>query len=121
MNHLLLPVLAGLVLSCAQSVAQPPEYTERIGKEFALPNGAAASTLVIYNVNGFVKVEGAATDKVTLNVEKRLTAETTGALETGKKEFRLVFELGGQNRQRRAILLGYPCGRHRQGLGLCVC
>lgn len=91
----MLPVLAGLVLSCAQSVAQPPEYTERISKEFTLPNGAAASVLVIYNINGFVKVEGASTNKVTLDVDKRLTAKTTGALETGKKEFKLVFEQKG--------------------------
>ena len=95
MNHLILPVLAGLVFSCAQSVAQPPEYTERISKEFALPNGAAANTLVIYNINGFVKVEGAATDKVTLDVNKRITAKITDALETGKKEFKLVFEQKG--------------------------
>ena len=95
MNHLIFPVLAGLVFACAQSVAQPPEYTERISKEFALPNGAAASTLVIYNVNGFVKVEGAATDKVTLDVEKRLMAKTQDVLEVGKKEFKLVFEQKG--------------------------
>ena len=95
MKHLMLPVLAGLVISCAQSVAQPPEHTERINKEFALPNGAAASTLVIYNVNGFVKVEGAATSRVNIDVDKRLTAKTTNALETGKKEFKLVFEQKG--------------------------
>ncbi|MBC8153045.1 MAG: hypothetical protein H7Z72_09050 [Bacteroidetes bacterium] len=95
MKQFILPVLAGLMLSCVQSVAQPPEYTERITKEFALPSGAAASTLVIYNINGFVRVDGAATDNVTLDVDKRLTAKTTDALKTGKKEFKLVFEQKG--------------------------
>lgn len=95
MNYLLLPVLAGLVISCTQSNAQPPEHTERVRKEFSLPNGAAASILVIYNINGLVRVEGAATDNVTLDVDKRITAKTTDALETGKKEFKLVFEQKG--------------------------
>lgn len=95
MKHVLLPVLTGLAMSCAQSVAQPSEDTERIRKEFTLPNGAAASTLVIYNINGFIKVEGAATDKVGFEVDKRLTAKTTGALETGKTEFKLVLEQKG--------------------------
>ena len=95
MKHLTLPVLAGLVISCAQSVAQSDEHAERISREFALPNGAAASTLVIYNINGFIKVEGTATDKVGFDVDKRITAKTNDALEAGKKEFKLVFEQKG--------------------------
>jgi len=95
MKHLLLPVLAGLMLSCAQSVAQSDEHTEHISRQFTLPNGASASTLVIYNINGFVKVEGAATDKVSFDVDKRLTAKDKDVLEAGRKEFKLVFEQKG--------------------------
>lgn len=95
MKRLIIPVLTGMVMSCAQSVAQSDEHTERIRKEFTLPNGAAASTLVIYNINGFVKIEGAATDEVNFDVHKRLTAKTQDVLDAGKKEFKLVFEQTG--------------------------
>lgn len=95
MKQFILPVLAGLVISCAQSVAQSDEHTERISREFTLPNGAAASTLVIYNINGFIKVEGTANNQVNLAVDKRLTAKDRETLEEGKKEFKLVFEQKG--------------------------
>jgi hypothetical protein len=95
MKYLLLPVLAGLVMSCAQSKAQSHEHTERISKEFTLPNGATASRLVIYNINGFINVEGAETDRVSIDVDKRLTAKTNDALNVGKKEVKLVFEQKG--------------------------
>ncbi len=95
MKHLILPLLTGLVLSCAHSVAQSPEHTEQISKEFAVPNAAAASVLVIYNINGFIKVEGTSDSKVSLDVNKRITAKTTEALEEGKKEFKLQFEQRG--------------------------
>lgn len=95
MQHLILPLLTGLALSCAQSVAQSPEHTERISKEFALPNAAAASVLVIHNINGFIKVEGTTGDKVSLDVNKRITAKTTEVLEEGKKDFKLQFEQRG--------------------------
>jgi hypothetical protein len=95
MKHLILPLLMGLVISCAQSVAQSPEHTERVSKEFTLPNANAASVLVIYNINGFIKVEGTTGDKVSFNVNKRLTAKTQEALNEGKKEFKLVFEQRG--------------------------
>jgi hypothetical protein len=95
MQHLILPLLTGLVLSCAQATAQSPEHTERISKEFALPNAPAASVLVIYNINGFIKVEGTAGDKVSFDVNKRITAKTTAVLEEGKKEFKLQFEQRG--------------------------
>lgn len=94
MNRLILPVLAGLVLSCAQSVAQPNEHTERISKEFTRPTGAAAS-MVIYNINGSINVEGSETDKVSFTVDKRITAKNQETLEIGKNEFKLVFEQRG--------------------------
>ena len=64
MMHLLIPVFVGLVISCAQSVAQSTEDKEHISKEFTLSNGAGASMLAIYNINGFIKVEGTSSNKV---------------------------------------------------------
>ncbi|WP_077921723.1 hypothetical protein [Spirosoma sp. 209] len=95
MKQLLLPVLAGLVMSCAQSVAQSQEDTERISREFSLPGGAAASTLVIYNIHGFIKVDGTTGDKVTFEVDKRITAKNKEELATGKRELKLQFEQKG--------------------------
>ncbi len=83
------------MISCAQSVAQSPEHTEHVSKEFTLPGGAAASTLVIYNINGFIKVEGTTGDKVSFEVDKKITAKDRQTLETGKQEFKLQFEQRG--------------------------
>lgn len=95
MINLVLPVLVGLVISCAQSVAQPTEDKEHISKEFSLPNSAGASVLAIYNINGFIKIEGTSGSKVAFEVDKRMTAKTADVLETGKKEFKLQFEQKG--------------------------
>lgn len=117
MKHLILPVLAGAVLACAQSVAQSPEHTERISKEFTLSSGASASTLVIYNIHGFIHVEGTSGNKVTLDVDKRITAKEKDVLDTGKQELKLAFE------QKGDTILAYiaepfdsrPKQRHWQG------
>lgn len=95
MKHLILPALTGVMLSCAQSVAQSPEHTERINKEFTLSGGASASVLVIYNINGFINVEGTSGNKVMLDVNKRITAKNNEDLNTGKQEFKLQFEQKG--------------------------
>ncbi|MEZ0484595.1 DUF4097 family beta strand repeat-containing protein [Fibrella aquatica] len=95
MKHLLFPILMGLVISCAQSVAQSTEDKEHISKEFSLPNSANASVLAIYNINGFIKVEGTSGSKVAVEVDKRMTAKTADVLQAGKKEFKLQFEQKG--------------------------
>ncbi len=90
MKNVLIPMLAGLVLSCAHSVAQSQEFKEKVNKEFA-----GASTLVIYNINGFIDVEGTNSDKVSFEVDKRITAKEKEVLEEGKRELKLVFEQKG--------------------------
>ncbi len=95
MKLFLTPVLAGLLVACAQSVAQSQVDTEHIRKEFTLPGNAGASTLVIYNINGFIKVDGTAGNNVTFDVDKQITAKDKDVLEAGKKEFKLTFEQRG--------------------------
>ncbi|CCH51922.1 hypothetical protein BN8_00880 [Fibrisoma limi BUZ 3] len=90
MKNVLIPILAGLVFSCAQSNAQSPEFNEKVSKEFT-----GASTLVIYNINGFINVEGTSGDKVSFEVDKRITADDKETLEEGKREFKLAFEQKG--------------------------
>ena len=95
MNRFIIPCLAGLVFACAQSPAKAQEFKERVTKEFTLSNGAAASTLVIYNINGLIDVEGKSGNNVSFAVNKRITAKDNETLEEGKRELKLAFEQKG--------------------------
>lgn len=95
MKKLLLPLLMGLMIACAQSVAQKQEFKEKVNREFAISGNAGASTLVIYNINGFIHIEGSAAGKVTFDVDKSITAKNEQGLEEGKQEFKLVMEQVG--------------------------
>lgn len=90
MKQVLIPILAGLVLSCTQSNAQSQEFKEKVNKEFT-----GARTLIIYNINGFINVEGTAGDQVAIEVDKRITADDKATLDEGKREFKLAFEQKG--------------------------
>ncbi|WP_420148163.1 DUF4097 family beta strand repeat-containing protein [Spirosoma sp.] len=96
MNPILIPVLAGLVLSCAQTPATAQEFKEHVRKEFTVSN-AQRSVLAIYNINGSIKVEGYAGDKVVLEIDKLITAKNNQDLETGKKEFQMQLEQKGDS------------------------
>ncbi|GAB3175539.1 DUF4097 family beta strand repeat-containing protein [Telluribacter humicola] len=95
MKKLIFPLLWGLVLCCAQSKAQKQEFKEKINREFTLTGSAGASTLAIYNINGFIRVEGTSGNQVTIEVDKELTAKSQQELEEGKQEFKLAFEQVG--------------------------
>lgn len=95
MNRFILPCLTGLMFACVLSSVKAQEFKERVTKEFTLPSGAAASTLVIYNINGLIDVEGKAGSNVSFAVNKRLTAKTNATLDEGKREFKLAFEQKG--------------------------
>jgi DUF4097 and DUF4098 domain-containing protein YvlB len=92
MKHFMIPFLAGVVLSCTQAPAQTQEFKEQIVKEFTLKQNAANSTLAIYNINGFIKVEGYSGDKVVLEIDKTISGKTKEILEQGKEEFKLMFD-----------------------------
>ncbi|NIJ54056.1 DUF4097 family beta strand repeat-containing protein [Dyadobacter arcticus] len=92
MKYLAIPLLAGAVFCCTQAPAQKLEFKEHISKQFTLTQNASANTLAIYNVNGFIKVEGYNGDKVLLEIDKTISAKTQEILETGKQEFKIDFE-----------------------------
>ncbi|GAB4010050.1 hypothetical protein GCM10028808_20070 [Spirosoma migulaei] len=96
MKLFMIPVLAGLVLSCAQSPATAQEFKEHVSKEFTVSK-ASTGALAIYNINGFIKVEGYSGDKVVIEVDKSITAKNNGDLEIGKKEFQLQFDQQGDS------------------------
>jgi hypothetical protein len=65
------------------------QYSEKINKELTFEKKTAATTLIVLNVNGFVRVEGYSGDKVQVDVNKQIYAKTDARLERGKAEIRL--------------------------------
>ena len=64
-------------------------FSEKITKELQFEKKTAASTLIILNIDGFVRVEGYAGDKVIVEVNKQIYAKTDARLEHGKTEIQL--------------------------------
>ncbi len=64
-------------------------FTEKITRELQFEKKGVNNTIMIFNINGSVKVEGYSGDKVKIEVEKRITAKTEGRLEEGKEEIQL--------------------------------
>jgi hypothetical protein len=85
----LIPFLAGWGLCFAQTVAVAQEYKEHISKQYTVKPGSAVA---IYNLDGFVKVEGYAGDKVVIEIDETIKGKTEADLELGKKEFKLGFD-----------------------------
>lgn len=61
-------------------------FKETITKELSFEKNAGVSTLIVANLNGFVKVEGYNGDKVLIKAERVIEAKSTEKLETGKRE-----------------------------------
>ncbi|GGD61483.1 hypothetical protein GCM10011514_26880 [Emticicia aquatilis] len=89
MKKLIIPILSGVVLSCTNAPAQEPKFTETIKKEFVV---SPSSVLAVYNIDGFIKVEGYEGNKVLIEVEKTISGKTNEIVEEGKREFKLEFE-----------------------------
>ena len=64
-------------------------FQEKITKELQFEKKTPATTLMILNVDGFVRVEGYAGDKVVVEVNKQIYAKTDARLERGKSEIQL--------------------------------
>ena len=73
------------------------DFREKIVKEFTPTQGPGATTLAIFNTNGFVRVEGYSGSKVIVEVEKSLSADNAEILAQGKQEFKLLFEQTGDS------------------------
>jgi len=64
-------------------------HTEKISKEFSFEKVGTQNTLIIANVNGNIKVESYAGDKIQVEVTKSIYAKTQERLEKGKTEIQL--------------------------------
>jgi hypothetical protein len=91
MKKAIVTLLMGMGIICAVPKTNATEFKEHLSKEFILAGDASRNTLFIYNISGFIKVEGYQGNKVLLEMDKIITADDDKSLEEGKKEFRLAF------------------------------
>jgi hypothetical protein len=82
--------LVGMILSCTNSPAQKQVFKEHISKEFTV--SSSETTLNVYNIDGFIKVEGYAGNKIIIEIDKTISAKRDKDLEEGKSGFKLGFE-----------------------------
>jgi hypothetical protein len=90
MKKILSLFLVGMILSCTNSPAQKQNFKEHITKEFSVSSSTA--TLNVYNIDGFIKVEGYDGNKIILEIDKTISGKTDKIIEQGKSEFKLNFE-----------------------------
>jgi hypothetical protein len=94
MNKLTTSLLGGLGLICnflSPANAQKLEFGQHLTREFTLP-ATTGEVLALYNLGGFIHVQGYAGDKVTIDLDEVITADDSATLETGKKELRVAFD-----------------------------
>ena len=91
MKKLFIPLIAGVVCCCSCTTVQAQEFKTHVTKEFAV-SGSVANTVAIYNLDGFIKVEGYSGNKVLIEVDEIISANDNEELEIGKKEFKLSFD-----------------------------
>ncbi len=125
MKQFVFPLAAVLLLSCAQSPASaqesqkekdraehnrqkkeeqkermkdkyPASFKEHISKQYSLQQ-AGSSMVTIYNLEGSIKVEGYAGDKVLIEADKTIFAKDNETLEQGRKEVKVGFEQIGDS------------------------
>ena len=91
---MIIPLLGGLGLVCAcpsPVKAQKLEFSQHQTKEFTLPN-ATGGVLALYNLEGFIHVEGYSGQKVVIDLDERITADDSATLAAGEKEVRVAFD-----------------------------
>jgi DUF4097 and DUF4098 domain-containing protein YvlB len=76
-----------LMVTSLQITAQT--FTEKITKEFSFEKKSADNAIMVSNINGDVRVEGYAGDKIIVEVSKSIYAKTNERLEKGKTNVQL--------------------------------
>ena len=104
MKKIIVILLTGIGMLCSLSEANAREFKEHLNKEFTITGNAPGSMLFIYNISGFIKVEGYQGNKILLEMDKTISADNDKDLETGKKEFRLAFD------QKNDTVMAYIAG-----------
>ncbi len=92
MKKIIVSLLMGMGIMCTLPEAAGQEFKEHLSKEFALSGDISGATLFIYNITGFIKVEGYSGTKVLVEMDKTISADDEKNLNTGKKELKLGFD-----------------------------
>jgi hypothetical protein len=85
----LLKGLLFLMIGVLPITGRAQSSTEKITREFSFEKKGDQNAFMIFNINGKIKVEGYAGDKIIVEVEKIITAKTDARLLTGKEEIDL--------------------------------
>jgi hypothetical protein len=64
-------------------------FSEKINRELTFEKKTTANTLIILNVDGYVRVEGYTGDKIVVDVNKQIYGKTDARVEKGKTEIQL--------------------------------
>lgn len=91
MKKVIVALLMGMGVLCSITSLNAKEFKEHVTREFTITGDASGATLFIYNISGFIKVEGYSGNKVLLEMDKTITADDEKTLEAGKNEFKLSF------------------------------
>ncbi len=78
-----------IAVSCIALSVQAQQFNEIIKKEMTFEKKSNKNALMIANINGSIKVEGYAGDKIIVEVRKEIVAKTNQRLEKGKDEIQL--------------------------------
>ncbi len=70
-------------------VASAQTFSDKIARELSFEKRGTNNALMIFNINGNVKVEGYAGDKIIVEVERTIHGKTEARLEKGKQEIQL--------------------------------
>lgn len=100
-------IISVALLACVPATGQV--FTETIARELQFEKKSPANTVMIFNINGEVKVEGYAGDKVVVEVKKKISGKTDARVALGKEEI----QLGVMDRADTLIL--YVKGYHDFG------
>jgi hypothetical protein len=92
MKKVIVALIMGMGIICSVAKTNAQVYKEHISKEFIVTKDGTGNTLFIYNISGFIRVEGYAGNKILLEMDERISADDNQTLETGRKEFSLGFE-----------------------------
>jgi len=84
MKTLLIPILLFITIAGSAQV-----FTEKIKREFVFEKRDPNNALMVYNINGNVKIEGYAGDKIIVEVERIINGKTEVRLALGKEEIQL--------------------------------
>jgi DUF4097 and DUF4098 domain-containing protein YvlB len=78
----------GLFMLGTVAYTQAQTFTDKINKELTFEK-KGNNTLMVFNINGDVKVEGYAGDKIIVEVNRKITGKTEARLQQGKDEIQL--------------------------------